>query len=629
MDDGVGPVVARRVRLKLLLAVGATATALALTFVAADPMATGYELTVYDGYPLAFWLLVLVAIFFGQLVIFESGYPDGWHRYWKWGLVVVLSANAVLLFLPALRYELYARGDMLTYIGMIQTMGELNAVPESNYYPNVHLLALAVSYASGIAPSKVINVLPPLASIFYVASLYPLLNVMFGRSRKVLFVLPFASLLLFSGEHLFFHPSVFAFTTLPFAFYLLFRSYAGRSPTRFKVPLLVVVVSITFFHPLVTVFFVGMLFLLWLAFGASQQLAGASPVTGGSPLVVAAIAFVLFFAWYYSFESIIGSTLIIVYTLLGISEGSSQLGNIAGVFARTKPEFADVALVGIYVYGLVGAVVGTAFVFVGYYAYLVLSGRRRFDPIEAFLASTLCVFSVGAVLAFAVDVAIGFYRVVRYARFAGVILIGAGLSTLFRRIDAATSERYLRPVVYVSLFVFAFLAVFLLYSSPLSNSTNLQVTEAEVEGMDWVFTHGNRSLLIDQLGISQYRMYTYTEASRTTSENVRYGVPPPPDHFDYANASVDDVPPGAAADRRYLVTTAAGRVKNPRFYPEYRRFWRHAPENFERLDRDPSIQHVYDDGTLDTYVVGGIGSESNGTDANRTEVSRIERESSR
>jgi hypothetical protein len=619
-NDGVGSVVERRVRLKLLLAVGAAATAIALVFVAADPKATSYELSVYDAYPLPFWFLVLVATFFGQLVIFESGYADRWHRYWKWGLALVLGINAVLLLLPALRYELFARGDMLTYIGMIRRIGDLGAVPRTNYYPNVHLLALTVSYATGIAPSTVINVLPPVASLFYIVSLYPLLNVVFGGSRKVLFVLPFSSLLLFSGEHVFFHPSVFAFMTLPFAFYLLFRSYGGRATTRFRAALLVVVVAVTFYHPVVTVFFVGMLGLLWLSVVASKRLASADTMTRRSPLVVAVLAFVLFFAWYYSFESIIGSTLIIVYTLMGVSEGSSQLGNIASVFSRTTPAVSDIALVGIYTYGLVGAIIGLAFVFVGYYAVLVARGQRRFDPIEAFLAGTLCVFTFGAAVAFAVDVTIGFYRVVRYARFVGVVLVGAGFYTLFRRIDADVAARYLRPVVYLSLFAFAFLSVFYLYSSPLSNGSNLQITEAEVEGMEWTFEHRNRSLAIDQLGISQYRMSTYENLEET--ENIRFELPPPPDHFDYANASAEDLPSSAAADRRYLVTTELGRVSNPRLYPSYREFWRHSPQDFDRLERKPSVGHVYDDGTLDLYVISGVGranqTAANGTAANGT-----------
>lgn len=614
-NDEVGPMVERRIQLKLLLAGGAAATAIVLVFVAADPLATNYELSVYDTYPLPFWFLVLIATFFGQLVIFESSYLERWHRYWKWGLALILAVNAVLLLLPALRYELFARGDMLTYIGMIRRIGDLGRVPRTNYYPNVHLLALTVSYATGIDPSNVINVLPPVVSLFYIVSLYPLLNVTFGRSRKVLFILPFSSLLLFSGEHLFFHPSVFAFMTLPFAFYLLFRSYGGRATTRFRAVLLVVVVSITFYHPVVTVFFVGMLFLLWLSVVLSKRLASANTTTNRSPLVVATLAFVLFFAWYYSFESIIGSTLIIVHTLTGVSEGSTQLGNIASVFARTTPAISDIALVGIYVYGLVGAIIGMAFVFVGYYAALVARGRRRFDPIEAFLASTLCVFTVGAAVAFAVDVIIGFYRVVRYARLAGTVLVGAGFYTLFRRLDADVAARYLRPIVYVSLFAFAFLSVFYLYSSPLSNSTNLQITEAEVEGMEWMFEHRNRSLIIDQLGISQYRMATYKNVERT--ENIRFDIPPPPKHFDYANASTEELPSGAVADRRYLVTTKLGRITNPRLYPNYRKFWRHSPEDFERLERRPSVDHVYDDGTLDVYLISGVG-RGNRTTANET-----------
>jgi hypothetical protein len=150
----------------------------------------------------------------------------------------------------------------------------------------------------------------------------------------------------------------------------------------------------------------------------------------------------------------------------------------------------------------------------------------------------------------------------------------------------------------------------MLYGSPLSNDRNLQITEAEVEGMDWLFAHRNESLLIDQLGISQYRLYRFDPSPQKSAVNVRRAVPPPPMHFEYENASLEDVPSGAATDRRYLVTTRLGRIQNSRFYPEYREFWRHTPEDFEQLERDPSVSHVYDDGTLDAYVVRNVGSRN-------------------
>ena len=601
-----------RLRLKLLATGGAVAVALAVVFVAADPSASGYELSVYDAYPTAFWLLLLGGLVAGQVVVFESAEEGDRHPYWKLGFGLMLAVNAVVLFLPAVRYDFYLRGDMLTFVGMIRNIGDLGAIPATNYYPNLHLLAFAISELTGVAPARVVNYLPPVASLLYAAALYYLLTELFEDPAKPLFVLPFGALLLFEFENVLFTPSVYAFMLLPFVFYLLFRVYDGGATNRFRVLFVVAVTSLVFYHPAVTVFFVGMLLLLKLAFVAGQRVRAANVHRGNTPLVSASIAFVLFFSWYYSFSSIIGSTLAVVYTVLGFSEGATTYGQITSVFGRATPALSDVALVGVYTYGLVAAITGLTLALVVYLAYLSVRGRRRLDAVELFLAATFGTFLVASVVAFFVDVTLGFTRFARYVRFAGSILVGVGFYALFRRLDDGVVERYLRPVAYVSFFVFAFLSLFVLFGSPLSNASNLQITEAEIEGGEWLFEYRNESLLIDQLGFDQYRLYTFDQSTADRGVNVRQTVPPPPTHFAYDNASLDEVP-SAALDRRYLVTGGSSRTKNPRFYPQYREFWRHTPEDFARLERDPSVSHLYDDGELDVYLVRGVGSRANAT----------------
>jgi len=598
-------------RLKFLASVGAVSLAVALLQVASNPIAADYEISVYDAYGQSFWLFVLVAVFVGQLIIFESGNSDEAHRYWKWGLTLVVAANLVILLVPALRYHLWARGDMLTYIGMMRQIDTLGVVPRSNYYPNLHLLGVAFSYATGIEFTKVINIVPPLVSVFYIFSTYVLLKVLFSDSRKVLVALSFTSLLLLGGDHYWFHPSAVAFMLLPFVFYLLFRGYDTSSSYRFQLPLLVAVFSLTFYHPAVTVFFIGMLGILKVALFAGRRVSTGLRSRETTSVIAGTIAFVVFFSWYYSFESFIGSTFIIIYTVIGISESSSTFGDVTSVLGRTNPDLADIAIVGIYTYGFIGAIIGVGFVFFSYFAYLTLRGEREFDAVEAFLGGTLLVFTVGGSAAFFVDVTLGMSRVIRYARFAGALLIGVGFYTLFERSNSKLVSRYVRPLVYLSFFVFAFFSVYGLYGSPLDNSTNNQITEAEVVGMEWLFENRNRSLLIDQLGINQYRMYSFSESRVERGENVRWRAPPPPEHFEYGNVSSESVSDGAAESRRYLVTTRMGRITNPSLYPEYPQYWRHTPADFARLQYNSSFSHVYDDGTLDTYIVRGVERRAN------------------
>lgn len=621
MTEGGGTTGGRASRSRVLAAAGATCLAAALAFVAADPTASGYEITVYDSYPTAFWVLLLAALFFGQAVVFESARGVGGSNDWKLGFGLLLAANGVLLFLPAVRYDVWARGDLLTFVGMITDVGALGAVGPSNYYPNAHLLALVFSWATGVPVADVVNLLPPVMTLVYVVGTYVFLTVACDDARKPLYVLPFSSLLLYKFENLWFTPSVFAFMLVPLVLYLVFRGRTERARTRFRFLLLVGIVALVFYHPAVTIFLVGILGVVTLAFRFRGALDAGRSRHSSTPIIAASIAFVVFFAWYYSFDSIVGSTLIVVYNLLGLSQGSPQFGQITSVYARTTPQLSDVVLVGIYSYGLFAALVGMASVFVGYFGYLALRGRRSFGTLEAILAGVLAVFTVGGAFAFFVDVTLGFTRIVRYARFAGSILVGFGFYVLFRRVDGRTATRYLRPAAYVSFFVFAFLSTFMLYGSPVSNEPNIQLTDGEIDGMAWLFDHRNESLLVDELGVSQYRHHTMTSPRADLGETLRQSGPPP-DHFAYGNASAVSRPDEdwTLRDRRYLVITELGRTENPRFYPQYPEFWRHAPADFARLERNPDVFRVYDSGTLDTYLVHDVG-EGNASTASPGDAS--------
>jgi hypothetical protein len=44
-------------------------------------------------------------------------------------------------------------------------------------------------------------------------------------------------------------------------------------------------------------------------------------------------------------------------------------------------------------------------------------------------------------------------------------------------------------------------------------------------------------------------------------------------------------------------------VTYPAQFPEYRRFWRYTPENFDRLNRDETVSQVYDNGEFDLYMI--------------------------
>lgn len=370
----------------------------------------------------------------------------------------------------------------------------------------------------------------------------------------------------------------------------------------FSALLLAILFTFVFFHPVVTIFLGLLLVLVDLSIKLDNR-----PVidsifpSGRNSTNLTVILAVLFFSWYYSFESIVGSTLLLLSPLLSGGSREAQADQTAGVLGRASPEIADVVQVGLYSYGLfgvVGLVGGTAV------AYIVLRHRFLGQPLryyEWFFGTMFILFSILSVGAFFFNVTLSFNRLYRYVLLSGVVLVGIGAFYVHENDHLERTTALVSVSVLILLFLLAFLSLFMLYSSPLSYNYNAQITENEWDGMEWTFEHRNETLLIDELGTKQSRFYSAINGSTDTSETVRRpDETDPPDHFGYNQTQQLG---GYYEEPRYLLITELGRMQYPILYSNYEEFWRFSPEDMRQLERDTTVQNVYDSGEFDVYYI--------------------------
>ncbi len=597
----------RRLRTKLLALVGVASLALCGAYIAVGPPATAYEIHLYGAYPVWFWLAICGAFVVGQLLVLravavggDADADEATGPGWRYGVALLLGANGLLLSLPYLRYRLFAvgKGDMLSFVGMVDSLAQTGRLDPENYYPGLNALTGVFSHATGLDTAELVNLLPPFFSLFYLGGLYFLLDTVTERRRDVLFVLPVAYLPLFGFENVMFSPSVFAFTFVPFVLALLFRTSAWERRTRYASLLVLSVVGVVFFHPLTTLFLLGL-----FALAKAPELYGrATARRSGRPvpvLAVGTVAGVLFFAWYYTYESIAGSTYLVFARLLGLEAvQSSEFGNLSGTAARTTPRLVDLLQTGLYTYGVFGLLVSFGAVFACYLLVRLLRGDTELSDVSLFFLAVFTAFTGLSVLAFFVDLTVGFTRISRYARFTAPILVGFGASALWARASGSWQRSTLLGALSVGFAAIVFLSVFSLYASPLSNGANGQITQSEVEGMEWVLDHRNESLLIDEYGTTQSRFQEMLEYEVDDPENIRSEGTNPPMHFAYGAP-----PPDGPPEYRYLLVTELGRQQNPTFYPGYRGFWRYTPADFQRLENRSTVDRVYDNGGFESYLV--------------------------
>lgn len=147
-----------------------------------------------------------------------------------------------------------------------------------------------------------------------------------------------------------------------------------------------------------------------------------------------------------------------------------------------------------------------------------------------------------------------------------------------------------------------FLSIFTFYYSTVNGDVNLQVTNMDWEGTEWIFDHKNKQIMTDELGISQWRFYSaiYGIKEYNLIKSVGQVIKSPPDHFSYNNKTSL----GAYYNEsRYLIITSLGRIFYPEAYPDYKKYWRFSPKDFDKLESDDTVMKIYTNGDFDAFFI--------------------------
>lgn len=585
----------RKAYLRVLLLSGIVSLSYAALVVATTPRAAGYEISIYTAYPTAFWISIVLTIFVGQLLVLEDAASSCASRYWKRGYALIVTASGLLLFLPTLRYQyVMGRADTLTFAGDIDYITVNHALQPDNYYPLMHLLTASLSFLTGIDPIKIMQAISPLFSLAFLLGVYSLLRYLFPEKRELIVILPFVSLLFVGFDHLHVTPYNMSFLLIPVVILYCLKSQE-RNAIRSAVAMLVLVVATVFYHPLT-----GLLVVVFFAIAqvlsnlprSIQLVADRKPVPSVS---ISLIVLVVLFAWYSSFDTIVLSTASVV-----TGRGPSQFEHVATVADRVSPSLVDLLQSGIATYGMEAVVGSVTLVILGYLGYERYRGRVTVDTYVAWLAGIFVVsFAFGAV-AFFLDVIFEPLRFTRYGLVAGGILIGFGYLSMRRTLRNRRAKQLLTFSMYTFLLLLVFLSVFLLFPSPFTDSENLQVTDREIEGMEWAIDHENETMLAQDDGVLQHRHIDYQSMGTEPTWEIRERDTAPPDHFGYDNNSTAGQ--NYETDT-YLRVTKLAQIENPSLYPNYPDNWRHTPAEYRRLENDSTVDHIYTNGEFDNYVV--------------------------
>lgn len=557
------------------------------------PPASQYELSIYDAYPIYFWVLVVGATLVGSLVILASATPPI-NRSWMFGLILVFMTDVLVLLLPYLRgYRMYGRADAMTHLGYIQDLIAFGGIG-NNVYPPVHILALTVSEATGAGFMATVMLMPVLLSAVYFGALFYLMDQLFSSRERILFGLPFAMLPVLGQAHAMFRPFDLSLLLVPFVLYLFVKSQRTPSSAT-RAALVVALVSLLVYHPLTASFLIAMFFLYFVVLYAPKI-----RIQYGTPTNVLSLSAAVTAAWYANYAGIIRRFETIYNQLFGFQEGEAPIQAYTEA-AEASPALIDVVRVMSFKYGVEFVLFGLGFAFFLVVSYLSIRGRYVPDGYSLMFVGTVGIFSVGGLGFLLSDLIVPHDRPFQIAKIAAVVLAGQLFYLLWEYVDWASygtnTRTALRASVSLAIVVLVVFSTFGLYTSPLMAGSNHQVTDMEMDGANWLTAYGDDSNGLMTWGMSYRRFYHAQNGVGTPTYDNTSSVP---DHFNYTEHEYFGQ---SLADDRYLIITRQGRIVYPGVFPDYRERWRFTPDDFERLDRDRTVVRVYDNGDYNQYLV--------------------------
>ncbi|MCD4664979.1 MAG: hypothetical protein K8R68_06875 [Bacteroidales bacterium] len=604
------------VAVKITAIIAFTFIILSLILITQTPIANGYEISIYDVYPWYFWFFLITSIFLGQVIILKEIFlkaSNENNRLWLISFLMILIPIIIVLFMPHIRgYLTYGRGDHLTHIGIIKDIVWVGGINTDNFYPNLHILTASLVQVCDFDVIHVANLTSRFFFFISPVSMYLLFRTIFKKRNETMFALLLASSFLFFGcfsKYLAQCPQ--SFLLIPLLLYLYLRRINSEKVIGFSILFIVFTTSYILYHPLNSILFTLVLFCLLIVLFIHPRFTGeylknqSSDGIKKKAINGILFPFFVFSAWYFSFSYIIGSFQK-VFVSIFVDRGSGSIFEAqASAVSTYNPKILDILELAIYNYGLyiimgMLSVFSLMFIFIKWY-----KNKKQFKIRFYALFSGLCflIFGILSTGAFFADVIVGWERFIRWAVLFSFILI----SIIFYNIlsgpnNKDNSFKVLNKkvkifILCIFLISLLFLSTFTFYRSPMKGEVNLQVTNMEWGGVNWLLDNRNSTNLIQDFRINIFR---FSDAIYGYERNILADLkilmalgenPGLPDHFGYNN----DTSLGNYYGRNsYVILTHLGRIFYPVTYPDYIERWRFTPADFEKLQNDNTVVRIYD-----------------------------------
>ena len=598
---------------------------LAIVIVILSGPATGYEVSIYEAYPLHFWALLMLSSALGtSLLVYSAFNPSSSDNFQCTiaGLITIMLSNSILLLLPFFRnYPYIGWADTPAQIGHIRDIQLTGCIgtPFSHWenpYPALHILVLTSSSVLGLSIEDIVKIFPAFFFAFFTISLY-LLSKMLSPSKSLTsLIVTFGALPVYTpilGEritHLI--PRIATFLLSPFLLYLYF-STKRSPPNKLQIPLLLWLLILPTWHPGDA--FIFILTFLCIYFNEKLFEKHATPKSftqssGKNKHHLLVYCLILTFSWVLWFTNLNWFNLTVKNLILFF--GYAEIENTFRVLERAEMSFFDTIIlfikmtVHLWIYFLVGIISSICLL------WRLITHRKVNKDMLSF--ALLFLFYLTVTSTSYLLIPIGSVRAFPYIILSSSILTGFTISqSLVKKVEV-DKKKTLKNMLLVLLLLLPSIIFSQLnaYSSPFIRSVNDQVSLTVVSGFKLFLTNQFEQFLIEDAGLNQktkvLEITGYKNAPRNLRdwELVKKSLP---DHFGYDKHS--NLGMWYEKDR-YLIIDQMSKIHYEKVIPEYREAWRWSSEDFNKLDDDYSVLRIYDNGGFWIFYIRGMTGPSKG-----------------
>lgn len=604
--------------------------------------ASGYEISIYQVYPIYLWILLIISMICGIIIMVTESFNECKSNFWFLGFLIIIFSDFIILLLPFIRgYFTFGRGDVLSHIGYAKDIilsGHfgVSGLSGENFYPIIHLLISVLTYLTGIKIETTILVLPIFFFLIYTMFIYLLSSEITHNNKQSILITSFASILLFTTENLAIAPSIEAFFLLPLLLFLFFKANSGvKGSIMFGGLFISILLLMPFLHPGEgTIFLIPLFIGIYVSILIFKRINRFKkmPENVGSLnfrsnlFTILLIVLVSWFSWFVSF-SVFGYQIKGVINWLLYEIGTTNTITFFDLLGKAHLSLFQLIDLTTKIYGqqmfyiILAALISIVTLknfFVGKTNFKqenftisnVMSSTKwkkvfssKHDiKLENFIFTALfLIFFVLTAISFSNFVGVEGSRSVRYIIFISTILIGISLYDYIKQNSKFNYHSLGIILIICFIGISGIFGIFNTFASPITKNANYQVTQMEIIGMNWFLANGNNNLTINSIEpqqiiryigaiVGEENIYAHIKSLEYSGEHFNYTI-----NNHYGESFKNDT---------YFIDWKLQKILYPELFPEYENVWKFKPDDFNHLENeDPTVNSIYSNGEFWIFYI--------------------------